>query len=452
MKNQNKWILGISVLFLLTIVALYGSQFAIPSSNIPSGSFISVPAYGALKCELSQTLNRAPSNGWETVDKATIKCQNTGNTLIQECDVTFKLPSENEIGGISTISEGLAYTICTEGSQCSLSNANVVKYLKHTGIKQSGNFNKEISEHITESQYIIAQYNRVSVLGNSEKQPLLRYAINFRPYQIVKYDVFSKGNGQPIPDSFDCAYNGKINELNYAIISATSGLKFQEATSTNKASLRARGAVVPYISNFVAIVPQFSLFENGDKYCYDKKIYKVDEVTTPIGTYKVADTNTNAEIGTVKCCNSGDVPTGYKCENFEKVEIKGGESCNALNPCPIVGYQPYPNKQVVYQECVSNKCLTKLKTVKCSFDIDCGKGNSCSIDPNNPSNNYCKTFGIIDYCGNGVCDYSLSENAVNCPKDCSQSSSGINLTPLYIILAIFIVAIFMVLIMKKRRK
>jgi hypothetical protein len=154
----------------------------------------------------------------------------------------------------------------------------------------------------------------------------------------------------------------------------------------------------------------------------------------------VANTQTNAAIDEVECCNSGDVPTGYYCKDFVKTPLStsSGQECNALLQCPIVGYQAIPGKKVVYQQCVENKCVNKYMNVKCSYNEEC-PGGYCQVDALNPANNECKYISPIDKCGNGVCEPSLGESAQTC-KDCVESSGLSSWLPWAILAAALIIA------------
>ena len=191
------------------------------------------------------------------------------------------------------------------------------------------------------------------------------------------------------------------------------------------------------------------MFDDDTKYCYDKKVYQVDEVETVGGTYKVANTGTNEELYSVECCNVGDVSPGNDCVNFEEVEMEDGVFCDILNPCPVIGYESYPGQLMFWQECVDNACETSYISVECSFNEDC-PGGICSIDTDDPNNNKCIGGELIDYCGNGVCDDSLGENVYNCPDDCSMIDDGDDYTPYFIIGAFILIVAIMFVIAKRK--
>jgi hypothetical protein len=221
-------------------------------------------------------------------------------------------------------------------------------------------------------------------------------------------------------------------------------------------NIRSRGAVVNYLSNFVAIVPQYDFFDSDNKYCYNKKVYAVETISVSSGkTFKVANTGTNKELYTVDCCNTGDAivskGSGFYCKNFkiEKLSTSEGGECTTTKLCPVIGYQVSGNKQVVSQECVNNICQSIFKIVECSNAFDCPNGY-CDIDSSNPSNNKCISFTPQDYCGNGICEASYNENENTCYKDCKVSIKN-DLSTLYIIAA-FLFALMIIIAISVYRK
>lgn len=461
MKKSKKLIWGLIILSAIVVLIFYNQGFTVPSTALPSGSYISVPTYGALRCEEFPNVDRSPQSGFTSFDKVTITCKNTGNNLIQRCDVNFKLPSESEIGSKTDVKNScLVYRKCTSGESCNLEFGKKV-CVRELFINKEENIGDEFTETLNENQFIYAEYQQSSPFGSVQKVNKGKYAINFKPYKIARYDVFSQSNANYI-GGYDCKIASSTPEVGYAIKSMTSGLskKLQPSEVLDTLTLQKRGAVLNYISNFVAIVPQYQLFPDGNKYCYDKKIYRVDEVSTTNGVYKVANTNINEVEKTVECCNQGDVPTGYTCKDFKQVKLsttttkpttKSAE-CNALNVCPINSWTSAPNKQMIIQECVGGQCVAKTKNVACSYNEDCPSGN-CIVDKDNPENNKCEFFENTDFCGNGLCEESKGENFQECPKDCNPNlSKSFNYIPILIIGGFLIAAIVIIIIAKKKRR
>ena len=421
------WIVWSLIFLAFVAIGVVSQQFAVDSSGnqLKDGSFISVKTYGFLKCGESESIQSYPATGFNKFSSLTIDCQQYGS-LIQECDVTLKMPAKDDFEGKYS---GLVYRKCTKGTVCNLEDIKPL-YATYLWIDQDNNANEEVNIHLSPGQFLRAEYQESSgLIGAAKTVNKGRYRVTFKPYQISRYDVFSQTNGQVVPNTIDCTTNGDISELNLIIESVKGGgslgTKLKESDILDKNNLRARGATMTYLSNFVAIMPQYDLFEDDTKYCYDKKIYRVEEVETPSGTYKVADTSTNKQIDTVECCNNGDVPQGYFCQDFKKrpLSTSEGAECSSIKPCPIVGFQAVAGKKVAFQECVSGKCVTDFEDVECNYNEEC-PGGYCDRDGNDPSKSKCKYVEPEDYCGNNACEATFGETIDTCPKDCRPGTQA----------------------------
>ena len=209
-KKSRNWFFASVIILGLLLFAVYQTQFTVPD-DVEEGDFISVPAYGFLRCEESQDQLRAPSSSWEMFDSATIRCANTGNTLLEECNIVFKMPSEEEAEGKYS---SLLYSVCTEGSECQVNEGDVangqVDLIKLYNFQEE-NENLEFTITLQEDQFIYAEYQESGLIGSPDLVEKGRYAIYYTPYEVVRYDTFSQNNGQAIGDSLDCAYDGSIN-------------------------------------------------------------------------------------------------------------------------------------------------------------------------------------------------------------------------------------------------
>ena len=444
MKTLPYIIGAVVIVLIVSGVFIFQAFSGTIDTSISPGSFISVPTYGFIRCDQASSGVRSDYTMFS--DVPLINCQSAGDTLAQYCTITFKMPSSSEIGStLSVKNSALLYTVCTQGQTCALNEgdaATQVIYARSLFI-DSSHVNEEINVPLVPGQFIKAQYMQSGIVSSPALVSKGRWSISLTPYNLVKYDVFSQQNGATLPNSRDCAYDGAINELNYVIEAVKGNGALSKTLPTSNAitpqAIRARGARTVYISNFVAIDPQYSLFNNSQNYCYDKKIYAVETVVTPGGSYKVANTNSNAIVSTVDCCNQADVPTGYTCVNFKKVAISSGQTgCSALNPCPVIGYQPIPGRQVVYQTCDSGVCNNHQKTVACNYDEECANGY-CDKNSADPTKNVCKQISPQQYCGNGVCEARYGETAQSCPKDCA--ASGTNYTLWFIIIGVLLVIV-----------
>ncbi len=459
-RKKNR---GVNALLFIAIIALVGfvaatvvlQPFSIDTS-VKNGDFISVPTYGFIKCEKSQNLITAPPTGFETFSHKTITCQQFGS-LLQECDVTLKTPPESAVSSLKIKNAWLMYSVCTIGTQCRIYKGDIAN--NHATVKSyfnvnEGNTDREFKVHLGPNEFLYAEYQEAGVIDKVEVVGgKAGFKVSYEPYELRRYDVFSQSNGAMVSNSEDCTIKGDVDELNFIIEDVRGGgelsSKLKESDLLNKNNLRSRGATMTYISNFVGIVPQFDLFEDNTLYCYDKNIYRVEEIETPSGVYKVANTGTNKEVRSVDCCNDGDVPAGYYCSNFkmEKLSSSDGGQCSVLNPCPIVGFMAVAGKKVASQECVNNKCVTDYKAVECNFHEEC-PGGYCDVNKADPSKNKCVTHEPQEFCGNGVCEASKGESLQSCPDDCDSGKVDDNFL-WYIIIGVLVLVVLMLAVKAK---
>jgi len=457
-KIKRNLSIGIFIVFLV-IIGVISMQFSVPSNDLPPGTFISVPTYGTLSCSASGEEIRVPSSGWKQFDHLVISCGTfTGQDLPQECDVTFKLPSESEIGSRTSVkNSGLSWSICTSGTNCNIGTGDVFNSGDQGVVRKlfnniEQNLNKEITINLKENQFILAEYQESGVFGSSKLVSKGKVAVSLELWRIKRNDIFSVETNRFLPNSEDCVISSQTQEIKYAIKSSTGGLtsRLENSKVLNANSLQGRNSVLTYISGFVARPPQFNLFDDDSKYCTNKNIYRVDRVDTNIGYYLVAHTDVNGVIKEVDCCSKGDCNVNERCEDFKCVEIVGDEECSLFDPCPLPAWTPKESKVVVRQECVDNKCVVKERTVACSSSSDC-PGGICDFDVLNPSNNECKTIDPVLTCGNGLCEMSLGETSITCSKDCEEKET--NLTIVYILLGVLAFLIFtLIMVIAVRKK
>lgn len=432
---RTRTILLIAILLLVVGGSLVYANYQGVLSTVETGDeepvdgdYIEVPTYGYLACEELDSNIDAPPSGFEKFGSRTISCQQQGS-LVQDCEVTFKLPSEDEVSGVSSY---LGVTKCTIGGTCETAEGDEFTDTYYAKTTFETNYNKEIDYQLSKNEYLYVEYQEGDGVTGFDVVDKGRFQITYRPFFVYRYDVFSVENGQRIENTEDCTNTGDISETNYIVESASGNgdleEQFDELDYLDENNLRTANGRRLYFSGLIPKVPQYELFDDGMKYCYDSKIYEVEEVTVANGdTYKVANTDSNGVVENVDCCNDGDVPSGYTCENFEQVELSTSDqtSCSLLNPCPVQDYQPTAGGRFYTQECVDGVCETDYLEAECSFDEDC-QGGYCDVDTENPENSECVTREPQDYCGNGVCEASFGENEESCPEDCLSPSKGVD--------------------------
>ena len=327
-----------------------------------------------------------------------ISCNQFG-TLVQGCDVVLKTPSKDSYSAFIS-NAALTYTKCTIGSSCDRERYGTIFWIRSItgGVTLSNKYDYELpSIHLNKGEYLAVAYKEGNIIFNalSPTQDWIKekglYKVYYRPFFINNYDIFSSSSFSTVPETTDCDYNKpfiqKNNIIEYVKGDGDLQKTYDSLSASQKAdliSIRDPSKSVAYLSKIVAIIPPAYYQFNGDKswYCTDKKVYQVETVKTDDGyVYKIANVASNKVLKEVECCNSGDVPVGYFCQNFvkQKLSTSEGQECSSLKQCPIIGYQQVPGKEVVYQECVSNKCVTNKMAVACNFDAECPTG-TCQID------------------------------------------------------------------------
>lgn len=170
-------------------------------------------------------------------------------------------------------------------------------------------------------------------------------------------------------------------------------LLLKDTTDNNLGTGRVGDVLEPFKTRaFIDIIVPAHL-ENakiqGDKYCSNKQLYQIDEISTTINSYRVV--NTNKVTGTVECC-SGDVEPGIRqCIDNKWVSLpKPNEQpaagqeiqCSLFKPCAGPDFVPYTGTQLIHSVCESGICLQRTKDVECSTSAAC----------KDPAKSVCDTF------------------------------------------------------------
>lgn len=447
-------ILIFSVIVVLLGVSIFASSQLGFFSTTDTGTFdnqatyIGTYVFGTLTCQQSLSGNiNVPTTDFNYFSYRTsnaIQCSEA-MTLNDGCTATMKMPSKDDLSDVSHAA--FIYNICEKGVYCNTETASIVIDLKDL-LGSKSTVDSLITVQLTENQYIIGGLN-VKDNTFSAWEPStdnivgLRY--NIRPYQILREDVFSSAGKTAVSGSLDCSVNN-VRDLQNYLITGLSGngdivdeVEVSEYLDIN--NLRQKGASVSYISNIVPIVPQYDLFENGDKYCTNYKIYEVETIETIGGTYKIANTLSNDIIDTVDCCTDYEAGLGNACVNFEIVPASDEEYCSFFSPCKYATGSATADGKYITQECIDNVCVTDIITVECNFNSDCGLSGYCSVDASNPKNNECLDIGTLEKCGNGKCEKDFGETYATCSLDCQSSDDESNYTLLIIIASIVIVVL-----------
>jgi len=441
---NKKIFFGIIIIILITSIVLMSNN---KLSVVDQGDYISIPSYGTLTCEKSRSGPiYSPSNGYEYFSDKIIKCQDVAS-LVDDCEVTFKMPDKSKVKGYEEAV--FLYSICRNGEYCDVYDEHAQQriILRNAWINHD-TLNDEITEHLNNDQYIVAQYlvkkNALATNGYvGDKDIGLVY--NFVPYKIYIHDQFSRNNEKPMTGSIDCSVKNNIKEANLLIEGVINSRKLSNDLEVSKYldinNLRQKGASVSYLTHFVPTIPQYNLEDDGYKYCIDKKLYDVAVVKTLGGSYKIIDPSVNDFVN-VECCNNLEVPPGYSCSSNHKiVHVSQDTKCSVFKRCPYENGIATGDKKFLSQECVSGECVTKTINVECNFDSECN-GGFCDVNNDDPSKNKCVSIKPLDKCGNGYCELSFGENSQTCPKDCLPDSE-VNNGLLTIVLVAVAVVLFL---------
>jgi len=434
---KKSWnILIILLVVAAVIIGVYyigAAQFAVTSS-LPapeSGKYYEVPTFGYFMCQEADFEINYPSDvkkGTTTISfgYAVVTCQQAA-TLAQDCVVRVTLPTSKEV---SKANGYLLWQIEKKNNPIPSGSRANVEWVQQVFVRGASS-GQTLTIPLPSDSYLVMNYieeNLFSALFNTGNtiSGKTSYEIRFRPFFIYKYDIFSFTNGDRLTTSFDCRFDGNFQEQNAIVEFISSGvLSSQYSPYTIGAdSLRSPGRRVAFLSNFVTIPSGQFTFLNDREYCKDSKVYEVTEVGTTRGTYLVADVGVNTAKRSVECCNDGDAIAkrgiGYYCDDNLRIQQYSSADiqCDRFNPCPMVGYVPGVDKQVYYQDCINNKCITGSFAVACSSNAHCAAGTYCDYDAANPRNSKCVGLQPTTFCGNNVCEASRGENEITCPADC----------------------------------
>lgn len=416
----------------LTINYLPSQAFAVAEDEqaLDDGDYIGVPAYGYFACHEGDEL---VNTQFEEFGSEIVTCKgSTGQNLIQECTVNVQLPGREELDGIPNAR--FLYKICNQGEDCDLNKGESIP-LKDFGVARS-QLGASKSFELTEDEFIKIELQTSTFLVNVvwKVGDEGKYRVYYRPFMIYRQDMFRTDSGV-IPDTEDCDFEGRVDGYS-KIIETTSRLTKDIPTNEySEITIQERGATYPYLTNTVAIVPQYNLFDDGTKYCTQKKIYEVGTVTLNNGdTYRVVDTGSNnvVEDEEIECCDGGDVERdGYYCSDdftIEPLQDSIGAECQVASDCPLVSYTFVEGGALTPQDCVNGECTEPDRIdTECSFDSDCAEGH-CVRFPNNPRNNYCKEPEPVKHkCGNRKCEEQYGETVDSCPEDCAVIPPAIDI-------------------------
>jgi len=466
-KKNNKSTFIIVMVFVIGLVAVGAylgiNQFAVTDPLNADESGLYVPKFGFFECKESDLRWESPSGEGvtESFSARTIKCQDTGDTLLQGCDVNFYIPTEDEANKAYSY---LCYFVLDENSPIPSAGTDCQYEFYANNFLGKETPGTVEPQRLEKGQYIYAEYieqnifNRVIGSGNNVNKG--EFKIFFNPFFIHRYDDTISSTGSALtnnPDTRDCDISDNFGSVN-SIIESINNPSYPNTLNNDDIHdrlddysndyLRVPGRVVPYIKELVEKNEEFLTIVDGNKYCIDRKLYPIIEIQTTTGTYRIADVARTNSIGNVECCNDGDALAvsgpGYFCDVNQEIQKKTEvvQDCRFTSECSLS--QGVPGVKLIYYEtCQEGKCVLESYDVECTSDFDCEDGDVCKYDSRNPEDSFCEDIKIVEKCGNGVCEVSFGENQNTCEADCGQGDDDETQGWIF---AVLIIGAFLVLI------
>lgn len=231
------------------------------------------------------------------------------------------------------------------------------------------------------NEYVWAQYQKPALFGWGAGSGA-SYQIGYIPYGLRQYNVLG-GSANPVnPNS--CTYSSKPTDT---ILSTNSQEinSYKPSINTNENTLKPN-EVRWYVAGYVTSAsPSFTLTYGGkEAWCRptgsNAEIYKIAEIQTPQGTYKVASVDWNDKIGTETCC-PGQKEGSSTCNSNFKWETTAGTQCSLFNSCGSANWVPYSEGQIIKYSCVEGSCKPEIKEVECASNFDCTDTNQiCDLN------------------------------------------------------------------------
>jgi len=398
-------ILSVSMLFI------FGSN--ILQATLTGAQFVQAPQFGYIKCEPTGSQIQSSvftlTNGYSN----TIGCENLGPT--SGCQLVIKTPSYSWWQNDRTL------TLIDRSSNSIIFQQHLGTWLSKTtptdkAIPNTLTPGTYLDPHRYELKFEVINFLTGKVSYSSEP---LNYYYVYQPFVLKRYDSFSSTNGQAITSigPTSCQVSSDIGNdlISFSTIAALAG-----GSKEGSPSRLEPNEAYTYFTRHVT-VPSFSTGTDvANAYCISTgtggTLYKIEDVQTDAGSYKVVSPTYSAPIGTVDCCNGDSVP-GRVCRSNKWVDVANAQ-CSATKLCPNDQYQrdvsDPSGKTAVRYTCVNSKCVAQTKQVTCTLNQQCGAGKICV---GFECKETCENCNPDDTCGNGKCE--SYENKDSCPKDCS---------------------------------
>lgn len=362
-KSIKKEKTKITIFFILIGIGL----IMILSSSVlqsvsGSGSYIERPIFYYDKCEQCGGLKGSAINTFS--DNWVIK-----PSVTDEYSVII-----TEIGGL--LKRRVTYSICNSRSE-SASNCRIYKKITTYGEIEKSELD---IERVKPNEYVHLKYEVIDPFsfGLSWDLKNAKYQVFYQPYCLRRYNVLGGASIQVNPNS--CTYSSRQTDTLVSTDSNTVKNAFQDVSRSTDENTLQPNEVRWYVAGYLTSAePSFKLtYDKQDAWCRDLgsggEIYKINKVTTPGGTYKIASADWSDFLGNVNCC-PGETKGNQVCNSKFQYETIAGSECSIFKSCGSPNWVPFTSKQLVKYSCDNGYCKQQTKNVECASDYDCQDSN-----------------------------------------------------------------------------
>ncbi len=359
---------AVAPLFIFAILGLVGAIAlgVVSVGDITgSGSYIQRPVFYYDKCEQVSSLRYSSTNTFN--DNWAVK-----PSVSDQYSVIVKQPSSLGIRSVGR----LTYSVCNSR----LETDDNCRIFKSEVDVRSENFNYQIN-NVRNNEYVHLLYEKSSFVSYTLENA--KYQIAWQPYGIRQYNILSGSSKQINPNS--CTYPSNPDDT---ILSSDSGKirnRKPEGRVTNERTLQPN-EVRWYVAGYLTSAePSFRLRYKGvDAWCRqtgsNAEIYRINEIRTTGGTYKIASPDWSDFLGSETCCPNNVKGDRVCNDNFEYEQIRGSE-CGAFRSCGSSDYVPKDSGTLVRYYCDNGFCKEETKEVECTSDFDCSDSNEvCDLN------------------------------------------------------------------------
>lgn len=363
---------AIPIVSVLIAVALVGVFFVSPSSFslaqiTGSGQYIERPVFKYLKCEPASSLK----------DSAVVNLEKDGEWLIQPSytnQYSARLIAPNDVSPGITTPMHFEYSVCNSRVE---SESNCDPYRAKSQILRTGD--EFTIPNIAPNKVVYASVKRSTLFGLKGVEG--EYQLKFVPYGLREYNFLSGGPGGFINPNSCSVPSGDDSFRDRILSTDTTKVKSEQSYQNRKSERILQPEEVRWFvtGHLTSASPSFTLDYRGQEaWCKAEgnsaTIYKINEVNTGSGSYKIASVEWSDQLGTETCC-PGDKRPGQTCNDDFRWEDTQGTQCSVFRPCDGGSWTPINPQTIGKYECVQGSCVLETEKVQCANDLDCSALN-----------------------------------------------------------------------------